>query len=252
MWRHLWQTGQLDFGSTPVWQYRTAQNSADQTLTWDILRMPPPAIQPSGVICLAGGSQSDENVALAQAAIKIAQGAPVLLASTQSVYGALPGVVDEDATPAPANDYGRDKLAMEQAVAGHANVTCLRIGNAIGADALLTAMTKGPVTLDQFPDGQGPRRMMIGPRSLGQACVDLLALGPISAPVLNLAQPGVVAMADMLRAAGADWQWQPAPATALPVLEMDLSAVQALIDLPAADPTALLAEVAQAGGITIR
>lgn len=250
MMRHLWQAGLLDFQGAPLWQYR--QDTAEkQSLTWDILRESPPAIRPAGVICLAGGSHSDANVALAEAAIAVAQGAPVLLASTQSVYGRQSGAVCEATPPAPINAYGRDKLMMEQAVAGHENVTCLRIGNVIGADALLTAATQGPVTLDQFANGQGPRRMMIGPRTLAQAFIDLLAISQ-RPPVLNLAQPGMVAMADLLDAAGAQWHWQPAPETALPELEMDLRTVQKLIDLPAADPATLRAEVKAAGGVMLR
>lgn len=247
MFHHLWQAGVLDFGADPVWQVRRPVDGLKQTLIWDILRDVPPLIAPSGVICLAGGPQVAENVALAQAAVQIADGAPVLFASTQAVYGPQTGVMSEKSACAPVGLYGETKLAAEQAVAGHSNVTSLRIGNAIGADALLRAIKRGPVVLDQFPDGQGPRRMMIGPQVLGQAMIDLLALGEIATPVLNLAQPGLVAMADMLRAADMSWDWQTAPETAIPSLEMDLTAVQSLIDIPPADPADLMAQVKAAG-----
>lgn len=248
----LWVAGVLDFGAPPLWQLRGsraehAMFDPKQTLIWDILADDPPDIAPSGVICLAGGPQVAQNAALAQAAVQVARGAPVLVASTQAVYGPQSGVMREDDLCKPVGAYGETKLAAEQAVAGHANVTSLRIGNAIGADALLRAVQRGPVTLDRFADGQGPRRMMIGPQVLGQAMIDLLGLGTITASVLNLAQPGMVAMADLLIVAGVTWDWQDAPATALASLEMDLSAVQALIPLPAADPADLMAQVRAAG-----
>lgn len=243
----LWDQGALDFGGDPVWQYRRPVQGQKQTLIWDILREPAPQIAPSGVICLAGGPQVADNVALAQAAVMVARGAPVLFASTQAVYGPQTGLMSETGLCVPQGAYGETKLAAEQAIADHTNVTSLRIGNAIGADALLRAVQRGPVALDQFADGQGPRRMMIGPQALGQALIDLLAVDEIAAPVLNLAQPGLVAMADMLEVLGVEWHWQPAPATAIPRLEMDLGAVQALIDLAPADPAQLIAEVYAAG-----
>ena len=242
----LWDQGLLDFGGTPVWQHRIA-SPQKQTLIWDTLSDPAPDIACSGVICLAGGPSVARNVDLAQAAVTVARGAPVLFASTQAVYGPQVGVMTEDSPCLPQGTYGETKLAAEHAIAAHPNVTSLRIGNAIGADALLRSVQRGPVRLDQFPDGQGPRRMMIGPQSLGQAFIDMLALGDIAAPVLNLAQPGLVAMADLLEAARADWAWQAAPATALPSLEMDLTHVQRLIDLAPADPADLMAQVRAAG-----
>lgn len=246
MFYQLWERGLLDFGSPPLWQHRKAV-AQKQTLIWDILADPAPQIAVSGVICLAGGPQVAENAALAQAAVTVAQGAPVLFASTQAVYGPQVGMMQETSLCQPQGDYGITKLAAERAIAGHPNVTSLRIGNVIGADALLRSVKKGPVRLDQFADGQGPRRMMIGPRTLGHAMIDLLALGQIAEPVLNLAQPGLVAMADLLDAAAAEWHWQAAPVTAIPALEMDLSAVLRLINLPPADPAQLMTEVHAAG-----
>jgi hypothetical protein len=103
------------------------------------------------------------------------------------------------------------------------------------------------VTLDRFADGQSPKRMMIGPLSLGRAFADLLQLDTIAAPILNLAQPGMVAMADMLLAAGHAWTWQDAPDTAIAALELDITAVQTLIDLAPADPADLIAQARLAG-----
>lgn len=56
-----------------------------------------------------------------------------------------------------------------------------------------------------------------------------------------------MAMADMLSAVGHDWTWKVAPVTAIPSLELDISAVQTLIDLPVADPVDLVAQARLAG-----
>lgn len=247
MLHRLWLDGVLAFDHPPVWQVRNPAQATEQTLIWDILHQAPPDMAPSAVICLAGGPGVAENAALARAAVDFAQGAPVLFASTQAVYGPQAGALAEDQPCTPAGTYGATKLAAEAALAAYPSATSLRIGNVMGADMLSRKMAEGPVALDQFPDGQGPRRMMIGPRAFGQALIDLLALGEIGAPALNLAQPGLVAMADLLAAAGADWRWQSAPDPALPVLEMDLTAVQRLIELPPADPALLIAEARAAG-----
>lgn len=243
----LWERGALDFGTPPLWQVRRPVQGLKQALMWDILRGNAPDISPSGVICLAGGPGVAENAALAEAAVAFAKGAPLLFASTQAVYGPQEGALREEALCQPAGDYGVTKLAAEAVLATYPNATSLRIGNVMGADMLSRAMQAGPVVLDRFPDGQGPRRMMIGPLAFGQALIDLLALEEIAAPVLNLAQPGLVAMADLLAAAGVEWEWQEAPDTALPVLEMDLGRAQKVITLPPADPETLIAEAQAAG-----
>ena len=250
MWRKLWMKGLLDFGVSPIWQMRSPDTNGGQICVWDNLHGPLPDITPTAVICLSGITRGPDihfNTDLAHAAVAVARGAPVLFASSQAVYGVQQGALRETTPCQPQTDYGRAKLAAEQAITHNPNVTSLRIGNVIGADALLRAVRHGPVKLDQFSDGQGPRRMMIGPLTLARACVDLLALGPIKAPILNLAQPRLVAMADLLTAAGATWNWQPAPVTAIPALDMDLTKLQHLIAMPDADPIAIMAEVRATG-----
>ncbi|MEL6641002.1 MAG: NAD-dependent epimerase/dehydratase family protein [Pseudomonadota bacterium] len=243
----LWDSGQLAFDGDPVWQVRRPLHGQKQTLIWDILAAPVPDILPSAVICLAGGRHVNTNVELAEAAAAVAQGAPLLYASSQAVYGPQPGVMSEASLCRPAGNYGIQKRAAEAALTAYPNATALRIGNAIGADSLLRSAQKGTVALDQFDDEQGPRRMMIGPLALGRALCDLIAVGPIVEPVLNFAQPGLVAMADLLDAAGAIWHWQPAPESAIPSLEMDLAALQTYIPLSPADPETLMAEARAAG-----
>lgn len=231
--------------ATPV---RQTRDGAGHTLAWDILRAGPPDLpQIGGIVVLAGviaGTPADlaANTPLAQAGADLgaALGVPVLIASTQAVYGRQQGLLREDAPVLPVNDYGRAKLAMEAAVAAP-HVTCLRIGNVAGCDALAAGMARGSVTLDRFGDGQGPRRAMIGPADLAQVLLALLA-ADARPPVLNVARPGLVAMANVLAAADHPFVWQPAPATALAELAMDVTLLQGICPLPPADATAMVAQ----------
>ncbi|MBU2360176.1 MAG: sugar nucleotide-binding protein [Alphaproteobacteria bacterium] len=239
--RHVWP----ETAPAPLWQTR---NGAGGTLAWDILTADPPDLPPvGGVIVLAGvtaGTPADlaANTPLAQAGADLGRrlGVPVLVASTQAVYGRQQGLLWEDAQVLPVNDYGRAKLAMEAAVAAP-DVTCLRIGNVAGCDALAAGMARGPVTLDRFADGQGPRRAMIGPADLAQVLLALLA-AKARPPVLNVARPGLVAMADVLAAANHPFVWQPAPPTALAELAMDVTLLQGICPLPPANATAMVAQ----------
>lgn len=218
-------------------------------LSWDILSDAVPALpNVTGVVMMARGTDMTEEVALARTAAHLGHdlGVPVLIASSQAVYGVSPGPHGEDGFCRPANDYGKGKLAAEAAVAGMPGVTCLRIGNVAGADMLFRRMIDGPVTLDEIRTGQGPRRAMIGPVALARAIGELLAM-PTLPPILNLAQPGLIDMADLLRAAGANWDWTPAPETALPVLALDLDRITDLIALPPATPEGLVAEARACG-----
>ena len=225
-------------GPAPVWQTRSG---AGGSLAWDILNAPAPELPAvSGIVVLAGvtaGSAAELalNTDLAQAGADLGArlGVPVLVASTQAVYGPQPGLLREDAALMPANDYGRAKCAMEAAVAAP-HVTCLRIGNVAGCDALAAGITRGGVVLDRFADGQGPRRAMLGPLDLCHVIQGLLA-APARPPVLNVARPGLVAMADVLMAAGVAFDWRAAPKGALPELGLDVTLLQGICPLPAAD-----------------
>lgn len=215
-----------------IWQTRTPR---DGYLTWDILHAPAPQVDCTGVIMFAGGvTDTDVYVPLAQAACELGEaiGVPVLIASSQA---------------AELNNsvYGTAKRAMEQAVEGRARTCCLRIGNVAGTDALFRAMATGPVQLDEVAKGQGPRRAMIGPETLAHVLLALLETD--LPPILNLAQPGLVDMADMLRAAEVDWSWKVPPKDVLAALDLDVSALTALIDVPKASAATLVAEARACG-----
>ena len=223
MWRRLAAQG---LWPEPVWHTRDGR---DGTLAWDMGGPPPPwRAPPGGLVVLARGDEP----ALARAALALAArdgSAPVLLASSQAAYGDVPQPCREDGPALPSGAYGRAKLALEAEASG---ACALRIGNVAGAGALFDAMAAGPVTLDRLPDGSAPRRQWVGPLALG--------------PLLNLAQPGLVPMDAVLRAAGVPFAWRDNPA-ALPSVEMDLSRLQALAPLPPATPETLVSEARLAG-----
>jgi hypothetical protein len=78
----------------------------------------------------------------------------------------------------------------------------------------------------------GPVRSYIGPVSLGRALVALAQRAGRLPQVLNVAQPGAVAMADLLVAAGADWQFGPSNAAVVPRVVLDVGRLQAIVALP--------------------
>ena len=255
-----------------LWQHRPGAVAPPDvpSLCWNILTEAPPALPAglSGIVVLAGVTSGDAaalalNTRLAEAGLALARAhgiGRVLLASSQAVYGAHPGPARENSLCAPLSAYGAAKLAMEQALAGAPEVTALRIGNYAGSGALFHAARKGPVSLDQFPDGRSPLRSYIGPVSLARVLAALLAhpgalaqvlppvLLPVLPPALNVALPGGVDMAALLQAAALPFTLRPAPATALAEAVMDVTALQALVPLPAAAAAPLMAE-ALAGGL---
>lgn len=220
------------------------------------------------ILCLAGvtpghGGELDDNARLAEAAIKAAQASNqassqnpasdrktrVLLASSAAVYGNQPGTLPEEAPLHPANPYGAAKAGMEAralrlgAEAGVA-VTALRIGNIAGLDAILGGWRPG-FRLDCFADGTTPRRSYIGVRMLAQVLAALVQR-PDLPKLVNVAQPGPVAMGDLLRAAGLDFSLRPAPDTAIPEVALEVTRLAGLLPpdmpLPPADPARLVAE----------
>jgi hypothetical protein len=242
-------------GPEPVWHGR------DSLWAWDMAG-PAPALpgRPRGVIVLAGATQDGDlaaNSRLALAALDLARARglwPVLACSSGAVYGRAATPRREEDGPQEANAYGLAKWQMEQDLAAATRpgeaLCCLRLANVAGCDALFGAMARGPVVLDRFADGRTPRRSYVGPLMLARALTGLIGLhvqGVALPAVLNLAQPGVVAMDAVLEAAGAPWHPQPAPPGALPQLSLDGARLAVLLPLPPATPDALVAEARAAG-----
>lgn len=274
--RLLWRPG--DAPALPVvWCARPHRTSGDAathgtaepaTLIWNHASALPDGWPEGAVILhLAGVVAGDAgaleaNVELAHALARAARArgaAHVLFASSVAVYRPGPDAIAETEPPDPPSAYGRSKAAAEAALkAGLAGsgtgLTCLRIANLAGADALLGGARKrgGEVTLDHAPGRPaGLERSYIGPQSLAGVLarlVDLAAEDPMALPeVLNFAQPGAVAMGDLLTAAGLPWRFGPGMAPA-PRVVVDCARLQALAPLPPATPASLVAELATLEG----
>jgi len=238
-------------GPRAIW----AQRGPGADLDWDPLAGPGPLIDwcarhgaPGVLLQLARGAPDDparDDAAIGRATIAAARAAGigrVLLASSSAVYGgSRTEPWAEDDAVGPAGVYGRSKLAMERACAAP-GVTCLRIGNVAGADALLTNPAR-PVLLDRFADGSGPVRTYIGPVTLARVLL-ALAEAPALPPVLNLAAPGPVDMADLAAAAGLPVIRRAAPPEALARLVLDVSRLESLVPFADTDsaPATMIAE----------
>lgn len=264
-------------GRATRWSARRAEADVQG---WDLCAAPPAGLLRGAdvLLCLAGqtgatgGSfRNNANVALAALAAADAAGiGTVLLCSSVAVYGRSAGIeggAGEDAPLRPVTAYGRSKMLMERAVtrdrrssgAGRARAVVLRIGNVTGADSvsagIAAAKTRGAaVALDCWPGGETAYRSVIGPARLAWTLVTLAqraAAGGALPTVLNLSQPGAVTMADLCRAAGAEWRPQVPPPGALPRVTQNLPRLQALlpIPLPVADSSCLVDEWRAAGGL---
>ncbi len=247
------------------WQGRQAVSDAHKAEDWRIFAPldDPAALHRAAegcahILCLAGavpgrGGDLADNTRLATAAIEAAAqvGARVILTSSAAVYGAARGALNEDRALEPANPYGQAKAEMEAAATALGQrlgvaVCALRIGNIAGFDAILGGWQPG-FSLDQFEDGTTPRRSYVGVKTLAEMLQMLLAR-PDLPTALNIAQPGPVAMGDLLEAGGLDWQPRPAPKGAIGEVALDLARLIAIVPgatqppIAQADPHQLVAE----------
>lgn len=233
-------------------------------ILWDFKGQAPKDWPEDAVLLhLAGTLSGDEaalhaNVTLAQAVLGAAvarKARLVLFASSVAVYRPSSQVIDEAALPDPVSAYGRSKWAAEQVLseglaAAGIGFCALRIANVAGADALLggAASRVGPVVLDPVR-GQpmGPERSYIGPRTLARVVLDLAGRRDLP-PVLNIAQPGALAMGDLLQAAGLDWRFGPVRAETVPRVVVGTARLQGLMAVDAATPAGLIGELAALQG----
>lgn len=179
-----------------------------------------------------GAGDPNVNVALARAVLGAAPTRlPAILCSSVAVYGPG-GPFGEESDPAPRTPYAIAKCAMEAlALAAPQPVTSLRIGSVAGADSLLGRAALGPVRLDRFPSGTGPRRSYIGPATLARVFADLClraARGLRLPPVLNIAAGPPLGMETLLAAAGIPFHWRTAPADAVEYATLDTTRLEAL------------------------
>ena len=239
-------------GGVPIlWHGRRAGPGVD--VIWDIGQNPPVGLPEGGIVLhLAGltwGSAAalDENRKVTAAVCGAVRAAHHFVMSSAAVYAPGADPIAESVPPAPTSDYGRAKLAAEraaQAVAGD-RVTVLRLANLGGADALLGNCLPGRmVTLDPIVgQARGPERSYIGPRVLAQALAALFGrVGGLPA-VINLAQPGVIAMADLLVARGQPWCFGPPRAGAVARVVLATDVLAGLVPLPPATAASIVADL---------
>lgn len=232
---------------------------------WDIGAGPAPE-WPAGavVVHLAGATGGDEralsqNVAMVAplvAACRQNRVAALLFASTAAVYAPSAGGAREEDTPAPAGAYGRSKLKAERALAdglaaSGIRLLCLRIGNVVGADALIGgAAAGGQVILDPVPgQAEGPIRSWVGPVTLAGIIARLARHAATGGPlpdILNVANDPPLGMAGLLEAARIPWGWGPPDARAVPAAVLSLARLRLLCDLPPVTAADLVAELALA------
>lgn len=259
--RKVWlQTGAL--GRGPVWTVR--QPVFPDDVTWDILSGPVPPIAKSAVIFhLAGILRGDAaslaaNTALALMVCKTAKKAGakhVFLASSAAVYGSSCERHTEETLPWPQSDYGHAKLNMERealnwaqnAGANAPGVTCLRIGNVLGADMLLgKAVHDQEILLDPVPGHRkGPIRSYIGPHAFAQVIAKLIssAVAGASLPeILNIAAPKPVYMADLLLAAKQPFRFGPPNSGIIPSVNISSERLASLVPLVSTPAKAMVAD----------
>lgn len=244
-----------------------ARRPGPGTLAWDSLEAPGAlsrllagrASRVAAMVVLTGitpgpGVRLDLNAPLARGSLEGARAAGierVLFASSAAVYGPGGGrrPFSEQDPPAPATAYGAAKRDAEAEVARFRDlgmeVAILRIGNVLGADALMrsaeNATPDAPLALDRFASGHGPVRSYIGPLGLARV-IAALAMHPGPLPdLLNVAAPEPVAMEDLLQAAGVPWRWTPAPGAAQERVTLDCARLTPLLPgLPLAETAAAM------------
>lgn len=240
-------------GLHPIWSVRAAPDT--DFLQWDILSDPAPTL-PKGCIILhfAGQLRGNASTLAANAkmallvcgAAKAAGVKHVFFASSAAIYGPSDVDLSEVHPPDPRSDYGRAKLDMERDVLCWAQragqdgpgITCLRIGNVLGADALFGQAKAGhEIVLDAVP-GQtgGPMRSYIGPGEFAQVLARLVRQVAANADmpkILNVATPGAVFMADLLSAGNFPFRFGPVNHAVFPKVSLSTARLAALVPLGA-------------------
>ena len=252
-----------DFAAfSTVW---TARQAGQGVLGWDMVQDAVIDLPKGGILlhlagALPGRGQSgalSDNLDMAQAVLAADRQQPfdhVVFMSTVAVYAPEAGAIPETRPPAPQNDYGRAKLLAENLLADGLGprLTILRLANLAGADALLGGAGQDVVLDPVAGQTGGPLRSYIGPQMLTRVLGGLLGRIASAAPlppILNLAQPGAVAMADLLTVSGKPWRFGPHRVGTVPLVEVDVTLLATLFPLPAASAADLWAEQSGLNGV---
>lgn len=252
------------FAARPAPDLRIRFSGRDESaeIQWDILSGPAPDWPRGAVVLHLAGVVGGDEAALAANAAMIGPlaaacrrnaAAGLIFTSTAAVYAPGPAPSAEDRPPQPPAAYGRSKLKAEAALAQAAPgcpVLTLRLGNVVGADALLGPRAEGQaIVLDPVPGrAGGPLRSWIGPLGLAQVLACLArraAAGQALPPVLNCAAAPPLTMGALLQASGRDWAYGPARPGVVPVHTLAVARLQALCPLPPATPEGLISELAE-------
>lgn len=226
---------------------------------WQDLLVGPLDPVPTGAVVLhlaadlsCGTDAAQRSVAMAHAvatAARQGRARHILFASTAAVYAPADHDLDEASACHPVTPYGHAKLLAEaacRAAAGPVPVTALRIGNVVGAGALIGAVRgDDPVKLDPVPGRQGgPMRSWIAPGELARLICQLAERTADLPKVLNVASPGARTMGDLLDAAGLPWVYGPYRDQVLPRLTLNTSRLGACChDLATPSPVEMLADL---------
>ncbi len=254
--RAAW-AGQPPQGVVPIWCTRNSGY-------WQDLLSGPldPAPARSIVLHLAadlsdGPDASARSAAMAATvatAARQGRAQHILFASTAAVYTPGDRHLDEGSPCNPTTAYGRAKLLSEEACragAGPVPVTALRIGNVIGAGALIGSVQgSGLIMLDPVPGRPGgPMRSWVAPGELARLLSQLArnaACGAELPDVVNMASPGGWSMGDLLDAAGFPWVYGPWRDQVLARLTLDTSRLATCCPgLPAPTPVEMIADLRQ-------
>lgn len=226
---------------------------------WDIGTTQAPSGLPEQGVVLdlsarrdAGGLSENPDIAASVARFARERGHRLIHMSSAAVYAGGPLPQEETAPLAPYSAYGESKRDAEVALRGeYPDAVVLRLANLAGADALL-GQASGPVVLDPIPDGnRGPIRSYIGPITFAAVLKHILAAVSdrmLQETVLNIAQPGPVAMADLLDAQGRHWRFGPRNSAVLPQMVVATVRLERLYDLSKSTPESLVAEVQRCEG----
>jgi nucleoside-diphosphate-sugar epimerase len=200
---------------------------------------------------VASGEDMHLNTDLALAAIDAAPpGARVFVASSAAVYGAADGPHFETNSLSPLSPYGRAKREMERTALaqGAGRVCVLRIGNVVGADAILGGWRAG-MMIDSLRDGRTPRRSYIGPKTLARV-IHRLCVARHVPEILNIAAPGLVAMGELLDSAGRAWSPRSPTGPVIEEVALDTTALERLYTFAPEECTAegMVAQWMEGGG----
>ena len=204
------------------------------------------------------GRDLAQNAHLAVAAMDLGKslGADLVVhCSSAAVYRPGPNPLREVGASNLQSPYGMAKLEMANTITTRDDPksprqVILRIGNVAGAGNLFANMRpRATVTLDRFPNGQGPERSYVTAGDLAKV-IEAFIRHPTASGIYTVAAPVPTPMAALVAASGAALTWREALPGAVPRVWLDTSRLSSVLALPerSAEPEYLL-DGARVGGV---